>query len=51
MLVGQLVMIEEDLNDDKKQALNRFFNTSLSRDPNIRESGLRQFLNHLISKQ
>lgn len=37
ILAHQLVMAEEDVDDERKQALKRFFNASLTSDANLRE--------------
>lgn len=51
MLAQQLVMAEKDLSNDTKQALQQFFSTSLTYDPNQREFNLRQLDSSLIPHQ
>lgn len=51
VLARQLVMAERDLDDDKKQALERFFNISLACNPDLREADLNQSFCCLITDQ
>jgi hypothetical protein len=48
MLARQLVMVEEVLDDERKQALQEFFSISLAYDPNER-AGSEQAFSRLIS--
>jgi hypothetical protein len=48
MLARQLVMIEEVLDDERKQALQEFFSISLAYDPDER-AGSEQAFSRLIS--
>ncbi|KAH8589486.1 kinase-like domain-containing protein [Bisporella sp. PMI_857] len=51
ILSRQLIMAERDLDDDRKQALERFFCASLTCNPNERETNFSQSLSRLISHQ
>ena len=51
VLAQQLVMVEKDLDDDKKQTLEQFFSVSLTCNPDIREASLMQLFSRLISHQ
>jgi serine/threonine protein kinase len=51
LLARQLVTAEQDIDDDKKQALQQFFSVSLVCEPDLREADLKRSFGCLIPDQ
>jgi hypothetical protein len=51
LFTRQLVTAEQDIDDDKKQALQQFFSVSLVCEPDLREIDLKRLFGCLILDQ